>query len=96
MRNWTALPRRNGTRRLFGRWIKGSESIGELELSPAGRCLRNLLVFQILIKCVGTSGSKNCWKQVLISIFFLGLSPPLTLLFFFIFFGEKRILAPMS
>lgn len=35
---------------------------------------------------VGTSGSKNCWRQVLISIFFLGFSPPLTPFFFFFSF----------
>lgn len=87
--NWTGLPRRNGTRRLFGRWIKGSESIGEVELSPAGRCLRNLLVFQILVKCVCTSGSKNCWRQVLIFIRFLGFSPPLTPFFFSFLRGKE-------
>lgn len=87
--NWTGFSRRNGTRSLFGRWIKGNESIGEVELSPAGRCLRNLLVFQILIKCVFTGGSKNCWRQVLISICFLGFSPPLTPFFFFFPSGKR-------
>lgn len=31
--------------RLFGRWINGSESIGEVERSAAGGSLRNLLIF---------------------------------------------------
>lgn len=31
--------------RLFGRWINGSKSIGEVEFSTAGGCLRNLLLF---------------------------------------------------
>lgn len=31
--------------RLFGRWINGSKSIGEVERSTAGGCLRNLLIF---------------------------------------------------
>lgn len=88
--DWTGLPRRNGTRRLFGRWIKGSESIGEVDLSPpAGGCLRNLLVFQILFKCVCTSGSKNCWRQILIFVCFLGFSPPLTPFFFSFLRGKE-------
>lgn len=57
--------------RLFGRQINGSKSIGEAECPTAGGCLRNLLGFLISIKCTFAGGSKNCWRQILISICFV-------------------------
>lgn len=52
--------------------------------------------FSKFSKCVFTGGSKNCWRQVLISICFLGFFPTPRPIFFFLSFREKRILAPMS
>lgn len=51
--------------------------------------------FSKFSKCVFTGGSKNCWRQVLISICFLGFFPTPRPIFFF-FPSGKRILAPMS
>lgn len=62
--------------RLLGRWINGSKSIGEVERSTAGRCLRNLLFFLVSIKCTFAGGSKN--GQILISICFVWFFPPCT------------------
>lgn len=48
--------------------------------------------FSKFSKCVFTGGSKNCWRQVLISICFLGFSPPLAPFFFFFPSGKRGFL----